>query len=55
MMVWQEVRCPNCNKKVADGLINGMLKITCRGCGVIAVVDRRLDKLQEAMLRSIYN
>jgi len=34
----QEVRCPNCSKKLAEGL-EGTLVAFCRGCKRIVVVQ----------------
>jgi len=37
------VRCPRCNKKLAEALHGGLLRILCRRCKLIAIFDRRSE------------
>lgn len=37
-----EVLCPNCRKKLAEGLAGGVLTVWCRRCGKMVCIDRRV-------------
>lgn len=35
------IRCPRCQRKLAEDLIGGILKILCRRCDEVVWIDRR--------------
>jgi phage FluMu protein Com len=37
-----EVRCPTCNKKLAERFEEGLLVVLCRGCKRIVTLDKRV-------------
>ena len=45
MVKYQSVRCPRCNKKVAEHII-GMGWFTCRSCKTKFMVDRREERVK---------
>jgi len=38
----EAIRCPRCGRKLAEDLIDGILKIKCRRCNEMVWVDRRV-------------
>ena len=42
MIILREIRCPKCNKKLAEHMEEGLLVIKCR-CGAEVILDRRIQ------------